>query len=272
MWKEYFEFDTYAKGQGSTLAAIVDGSLEHDTMTGIAGVTNIGDDRNWCGHFFAQANWYAYGRLAWDHSVTSEQIADEWITMSISRNPEVIKTIRLMMMGSWEACINYMTPLGLHHIMQVDFHYGPMPGNNQGREDWTSIYYHRADTIGLGYNRSSTGSNATGQYFSPLRENLNSVENCPEKYLLWFHHVAWDYRMKSGKTLWEELCKKYYSGTNYVDEMTAKWTSLKPFVDPDIYLHVKTRLEIQQTDAAIWRDTCLQYFQKFSKKPIYSSP
>jgi alpha-glucuronidase len=272
MWKEYFQFDTYAKGQGSTLASIADGSLEQYKMSGIAGVTNIGDDRNWCGHFFAQANWYAYGRLAWDHSLNAEQIADDWIKMSLSNDSSTVKTVSSMMMGSWEACINYMTPLGLHHIMQVDFHYGPMPDNNQGREDWTSIYYHRADTIGLGYNRSSTGSDAVSQYFSPLRETFDDVNTCPEKYLLWFHHVAWDYRMKSGNTLWDELCKKYYSGTDYVNEMTAKWSSLEPSIDPGIYLHVKAKLEKQKTDAAIWRDTCLQYFQKFSKKPIYNSP
>jgi alpha-glucuronidase len=272
MWKEYFQFDTYAKGQGSTLASIVDGSLEQYQMSGIAGVTNIGDDRNWCGHFFAQANWYAYGRLAWDRSLAADQIADEWITMSLSRNPDVVKTIRSMMMGSWEACINYMTPLGLHHIMQEDFHYGPMPDNNRGREDWTSVYYHRADTIGLGYNRSSTGSDAVSQYFSPLRETFNDVNTCPEKYLLWFHHIGWDDKMKSGKTLWEELCTKYYSGTKYVDGIIGQWSSLEPSVDPEIYLHVKAKLEKQKTDAAIWRDTCLQYFQKFSKKPIYFSP
>jgi len=275
MWKEYLQFDTYAKEQGSTLASIIDGSLEHYKMTGIAGVTNIGDDRNWCGHFFAQANWYTYGRLAWDHSLTAEQIADEWIMMSLTKDPDVLKTIRSMMMGSWEACINYMTPLGLHHIMQVGFHYGPEPSHGEGREDWRSTYYHRADSIGLGYNRSSTGSNATSQYFPPLRETFDDVKTCPEKYLLWFHHVPWDYKMsertpseKSGKTLWEELCTKYYVGTKYVDEMTAQWSSLKSSVDPEIYSHVQARLEIQKTDAAIWRDTCLQYFQKFSKRPI----
>ena len=268
MWKEYFQFDTYAKGQGSTLASIVDGTLEQYQMSGIAGVTNIGDDRNWCGHFFAQANWYAYGRLAWDHSLTEDQVADEWITMSISSDSGVIRKIHSMMMGSWEACINYMTPLGLHHIMQADFHYGPMPENNQGREDWTSVYYHRADSIGLGYNRSSTGSNAVSQYFHPLQEMFDSVSTCPEKYLLWFHHVGWDYKMKSGNTLWEELCTKYYFGTRYVDDMIGQWSSLEPSVDPEIYSHVKAKLEEQKSDAAIWRDTCLQYFQKFSKRSI----
>jgi len=268
MWKEYLQFDTHAMGQGSTLASIIDGTLEHYPMTGIAGVTNIGDDRNWCGHFFAQANWYAYGRLAWDHSLTSEEIADEWIRMSISSDSVVVRTIRLMMMGSREACVNYMTPLGLHHIMQADFHYGPGPQHDTGREDWRSTYYHRADSIGLGFDRSSTGSNAVSQYCSPWREMFDNRTTCPEEYLLWFHHVGWSEPLKSGKTLWNDLCAKYYSGTKYVDEMIGAWSSLEASVDPEIYSHVKTRLEQQKTDAAIWRDTCLKYFQKFSKKPI----
>jgi len=272
MWKEYFQFDTYAKGQGSTLASIIDGSLEHYQMTGIAGVTNIGDDRNWCGHFFAQANWFAYGRLAWDHSLSSKEIADEWIKMTISNDSTVVYTVQSMMMGSREACVNYMTPLGLHHIMQVDFHYGPGPQHNEGREDWRSTYYHKADSIGLGFDRSSTGSGAVSQYFSPLQKKFDNLNTCPEKYLLWFHHVAWDYKMKSGKTLWEELCAKYYSGTKYIDGMISQWSSLKSSIDPEIYAHVQTKLETQKTDAAIWRDTCLQYFQKFSKRPIDTSP
>ena len=268
MWKEYFQFDTYTKGQGSTLASIVDGTLDHYQMTGIAGVTNIGDDRNWCGHLFAQANWFAYGRLAWDHALSSKEIANEWIKMTISNDSAVVSKVQSMMMDSREACINYMTPLGLHHIMQVDFHYGPGPQHNIGREDWRSTYYHRADSIGLGFNRNSTGSNAVSQYFSPLREKFDNINTCPEKYLLWFHHVGWDYKMISGKTLWEELCTKYYSGTKFVDDMIGTWSSLETSVDPEIYSHVKAKLEKQKTDAAIWRDTCLNYFQKFSKKPI----
>ena len=268
MWKEYLQFDTYAKGRGSTLGSIVDGSLEHYHMTGIAGVTNIGDDRNWCGHFFAQANWFAYGRLAWDHSLSSKEIADEWIKMTISNDSAVVAVVQFMMMGSREACVNYMTPLGLHHIMQVDFHYGPGPQHNTGREDWRSTYYHRADGIGLGFDRSSAGSNAVDQYFSPWREKFDHINTCPEKYLLWFHHIGWDYKMISGKTLWEELCSKYYSGTNFVNQMIESWSSLEKTLDPEIYLHVKAKLEKQKTDAAIWRDTCLEYFQKFSKKPI----
>jgi alpha-glucuronidase len=268
MWKEYLQFDTYAKGQGSTLASIIDGTLEHKQMTGMAGVANIGDDRNWCGHFFAQSNWFAYGRLAWDHSLSSQEIADEWIKMTISRDTAVVHALQSMMMGSREACVNYMTPLGLHHIMQVDFHYGPGPQLDTGRVDWRSSYYHRADSMGLGFDRSSTGSNAVSQYFSPWREKFDNINTCPEKYLLWFHHLGWDYTMISGKTLWVELCTKYYSGTRVVDGMLDSWSSLEKSIDPEVYSHVKARLEKQKTDAAIWRDTCLKYFQKFSKKPI----
>ena len=268
MWKEYLEFDTYAKGEGSTLASIVDGTLEHYAMTGIAGVANTGDDRNWCGHFFAQANWYAFGRLAWDHTISSKEIADEWITMSLTRDTAVVSAVRSMMMGSREACVNYMEPLGLHHIMQTDFHYGPEPSYDKGRPDWTPVYYHRADSIGIGFNRSSTGTNAVGQYFPPVREMFDNINTCPDKYLLWFHHVPWNYKMKSGGTLWQELCTKYYAGTDYVDGMLTTWIGLQRSIDPEIFLSVKAKLEKQKTDAAIWRDTCLEYFQKFSKMPI----
>ncbi|HTR82509.1 MAG TPA: alpha-glucuronidase family glycosyl hydrolase [Bacteroidota bacterium] len=268
MWKEYFEFDTYAKGRGSTLASIIDGTLEHYTMTGIAGVANTGDDRNWCGHFFAQANWYAFGRLAWDHTLSSQEIADEWITMSLTRDTAVVSTVRSMMMGSREACVNYMEPLGLHHIMQTDFHYGPEPSYDKGRPDWTPVYYHRADSIGIGFDRSSTGTNAVGQYFPPVREMFDNINTCPDKYLLWFHHVRWNYKMRSGRTLWGELCAKYYEGTDCVNGMLTTWNGLQKSIDPEIFSSVKAKLEKQKIDAAIWRDTCLDYFQKFSKMPI----
>jgi alpha-glucuronidase len=269
MWKEYLTFDTYAKGPGSTTAKVIDGTLYNYNMTGIAGVTNIGDDRNWCGHLFAQANWYAYGRLTWDHSLSSEQIADEWVKMTLSRDEAVVKKIKSMMAGSWEACINYMTPLGLHHIMQAGFHYGPQPSYSRSqREDWTSVYYHRADSNGIGFDRSSTGSNATSQYFSPLKEQFDNIETCPVKYLLWFHHVSWDYKMKSGRSLWDELCYKYYSGTDYVDMMIADWAGLEGKIDPEIFEHVKGKLQQHKIDAAKWRDTCITYFQKFSGMPI----
>jgi alpha-glucuronidase len=268
MWKEYLEFDTYAVGPGSTLASIVDGTLTHSHLTGIAGVANTGDDQNWCGPLFAQANWFAFGRLAWDHTLTADEIADEWIKMTLSSDSSVVATAESIMMGSREACVDYMTPLGLHHIMQPDFHYGPGPQHDKGRVDWTSVYYHRADTNGLGFDRSSSGSNAVAQYYSPLRETFDNIDTCPEKYLLWFHHVSWDHRMKSGRTLWEELCTKYYSGTDYVDDMIDKWTTLEASIDPEIYSQVRARLEKQKVDAVVWRDTCLEYLHQFSRKAI----
>lgn len=191
--------------------------------------------------------------------------------MSLSNAQQVIETVKEMMLGSWEACVNYMTPLGLHHIMQEGFHYGPAPGHYTGREDWTSVYYHRADTIGIGFNRSSSGSNFVSQYFFPVREIFNNIETCPEKYLLWFHHVPWDYKLHSGKTLWQELCIKYYEGTNFVDKMIEHWSSIEQYVSPEIFQHVKSKLNKQKIDAEIWRDTCLNYFQKFSKKPIFKT-
>jgi alpha-glucuronidase len=272
MWKEYLEFDTYAKGKGSTLASIIDGSLHNYRMSGIAGVANTGSDRNWCGHLFGQANWYAFGRLAWDHKLSSETIAEEWIRMTLTRKDKAVKKIKSMMMGSREACINYMTPLGLHHIMQEGFHYGPQPSlDKSGRIDWTSVYYHRADANGIGFDRSSTGSNATSQYFPPNAKKFDSLKKCPEKYLLWFHHVPWDYKMKSGRTLWNELCRRYYMGVDYVKEMEHTWAFLEEDVDPEIYLHVKRKLSTQEEDAAIWRDTCVSYFQKFNNRPVPAS-
>jgi alpha-glucuronidase len=267
MWKEYLDFDLDTKGPGSTLSKVIDGSLYDYSITGIAGVSNIGNDRNWCGHPFAQANWYAFGRLSWDHGLTAEQIADEWIKSTLTSEPQAVKTIKSMMMGSWEACVNYMTPLGLHHIMQADFHYGPGPQvDNMPRADWNSVYYHRADAEGLGFDRSCTGSNAVSQYSTSVCEKFNDIDTCPEKYLLWFHHVPWDYRMKSGRTLWDELCYRYNLGTEYVDKMIKKWQTTKLYVDPQIFSQVSEKLQIQKKDAGIWKETCISYFRKFSGK------
>ncbi len=270
MWKECLDFDTYANGEGSTVGKVVDGSLHDYAMNGIAGVANIGDDRNWCGHLFGQANWYAYGRLAWDYTLTSENIADEWIRMTLSDENAVVAKIKSMMMGSHEACVSYMTPLGLHHIMQEGFHYGPQPSlfRENLRIDWTSVYYHKADKKGIGYDRSSSGSNATAQYFSPVRERFDSIETCPEELLLWFHHVPWNHRMKSGRTLWEELCYRYYSGVDYVSQMRKDWGSLRNDIEPKIHEHVRGKLENHEKDAAEWRDTCVNYFAAFSGMPM----
>ncbi len=269
MWKEYLQFDTCAQGAGTTLASIIDGSAHRYHMTGVAGVANTGSDRNWCGHFFAQANWYAFGRLAWDNELTAQEIAREWIKQSLGRDQAILDTVTTMMLGSWEACVNYMTPLGLHHIMQEGFHYGPQPDlAESGREDWTSVYYHRADNRGLGFDRTASGSHATAQYFEPLSSLFEDIQTCPEKYLLWFHHVDWDYKMKSGRSLRHELVLRYHSGTEYVDATVKKWEGLEGMIGPVVHKHVHTKLLQQQHDAKIWRETCLTYFQQFSGQKV----
>jgi len=265
MWKEILDSDTHAQGPGSTVARVVDGSLDDHSTSCIIGVANTGSDRNWCGHHFSQANWYAFGRLAWDHALSGEAIADEWVRLTWSDDPHVVDAIKTMMLGSWEACIDYMTPLGLHHIMQEGHHYGPDPGFNAApRLDWNNVYYHRADAKGLGFDRSSSGSNAVSQYHSPLREQFDNLNACPEKYLLWFHHVPWDHRLQSGATLWEELQRRYDAGIGFVEEMRGIWESLRPRIDPQRHEHVSRRLEEQLENARLWREVCLKYLSRFT--------
>jgi alpha-glucuronidase len=271
LFKETLDADTYCKGPGSTVAKVVDGSLEEHALSGMAGVSNIGDDRNWCGHPFAQANWYAFGRLAWDHTLTSEEIADEWIRMTFTNSEDVVNTIRAMMLASREILVKYMTPLGLHHIMGTGHHYGPAPWVDRGRADWTPVYYHRADENGIGFDRSSTGTNALEQYQPQVRAMYEDLNTCPEKYLLWFHHVPWDHKMTSGRTLWEELCFKYNSGVDSVTWLQRQWNTLDGKIDGERFAHVKSLLNIQYKEATWWRNACLLYFATFSKKPIPAS-
>lgn len=269
MYKEALQADTYAKGEGSTVAKAIDGTLYGDALTGIAGVTNIGTDRNWTSHHFGQANWYTFGRLAWDHALSSEEIATEWIKMTFTNQEAFIGPVKEMMMNSHEAVVNYMTPLGLHHLMAWDHHYGPGPWiKDKHRADWTSVYYHQADAAGIGFDRTATGSNAVAQYFPPVAAKFSDLDACPEKFLLWFHHVPWDHKMKSGRTLWNELCYKYDEGVKAVQGMQETWGGLEKFVDAERFNHVKTFLEIQEKDAITWRDACLLYFQTFSDRPF----
>jgi alpha-glucuronidase len=263
-WKEVLDSDTYAKGQGTLVASIVDGSAEGHSLSGIAGVSGIGRDRNWSGHHFSQANWYAFGRLAWNPSLTSDEIADEWIRMTWSNDQDVVNTIAKIMVGSWEACVDYMTPLGLHHIMAEGHHYGPGPDHvNPIRQDWSSTYYHKADQFGIGFDRSSTGTNSVGQYAAPLREQWDSPHSCPEKYLLWFHHLPWTYPMPSGMTLWEELQFRYNRGVYEVMGMKEAWASLEGKIDAERLEHVKERLDLQLENAKEWRNVCIRYFAGF---------
>ncbi len=268
LYEECLRSDTHAAGEGSTVARVVDGSLGGHTLTAMAGVSNIGDVRNWTGHPFGQANWYAFGRLAWDPGLSSATIAGEWVRMTFTRDEEAAHTISGMMMASREIAVNYMTPLGLHHIMYYGHHYGPGPWVDSGRADWTSVYYHRADSAGIGFERTPAGSNALEQYRPPLRELYGRVESCPEELLLWFHHLPWEHRMKSGRILWEELCYRYDAGVRSVGRLRSEWASLQEHIDAERFSEVSTLLAKQERDARIWRDACTLYFQTFSGKPF----
>lgn len=269
LFKECLESDTHAKGEGSTVAMVIDGSLYGHRLTGISGVANTGTDRNWTGHLFGQANWYAFGRIAWDHTLSSETIAEEWIRLTFGNDNQVVSTIKRIMLMSREAAVLYMTPLGLHHIMGWDHHYGPAPWiKDKHRADWTSVYYHRADTLGIGFDRTVTGSNAVSQYHSPVREQFGTLSQCPEKYLLWFHHVPWDYTMRSGRTLWDELCLSYNAGVDSVRLMKKLWASLEKKIDSERFHHVQMLLNIQEKEAIWWKNACCLYFQTFSRRPF----
>ena len=268
MFKECLESDTYTNGKGSTVAKIIDGEITHYPLTGMSGVANTGNDIDWCGHPFAQANWYALGRLAWDHTLSSSEIADEWLRMTFSNDPSFIIPAKQIMLSSREITVRYMTPLGLHHLMATGHHYGPGPWvNNLARADWNPVYYHKADSAGIGFDRTSKGSNALGQYTPELQKEWDAV-NCPDKYLLWFHHLPWTYKMRSGRTLWDELCYQYNKGVDSVRWMQQVWDKIKNKVDDERAQQVTMLLHIQENDAAWWRNACLLYFQIYSKMPM----
>ena len=257
MWKEFFGF------------------VNPNKLVGISGVANIGDDANWCGHPFSQANWYAFGRLAWNPSLTAEEIAHEWLVQTYENQDEKFtKPVEMMMMTSREACVNYMMPLGLHHIFKFDHHYGPEPDGFIASYplEWCPVYYHKADAQGVGFDRSSKGTDAVGQYPEPYRSMYDNIATCPEEYLLWFHHVSWDYKMKSGSTLWQELCMKYNMGVAMVEVYRDFWhTTAKQYMKghEQEWQHTDSLLNVQLENAKEWRNTCLKYFQTFSKMKIY---
>jgi len=269
LFREVLDADTYEKGKGSTVAKVIDGSLEGHTISGMAGVANIGNDRNWTGHPFGQANWYALGRLAWDQSLSPEKIADEWLRQTFSNNPDFVGPVKKMMLASHETLVNYMTPLGLHHIMGYSHHYGPAPWYDKAaRADWNPVYFHRADSSGIGFDRTASGSNALGQYTPEARRQWENLRDCPDEYLLWFHHVPWTYTLHSGRTLWNEMCYRYQSGVEGVQQMARTWDSVARYVDEERASQVKMLLNIQLNEARWWRDACLSYFQTFSKMPL----
>ena len=239
-------------------------------LDAVAGVANIGDDTNWCGHDFAQANWYAFGRLAWSPTMKSEQIADEWLRQTFTGDERFVKPMKELMVGSHETCVSYMMPLGLHHIFAGTHHYGPEPWYSPRgvRADWTPPYYHQANSEGLGFDRTRNGTDAVSQYPKELCDQYNDINTCPEKYLAWFHHVPWQHRMHSGRTFWDELCHKYADGVTGARQMLAKWDAMKDYVDEERFNDIQRRLRIQARDSEWWRDACLLYFQQFSKLPI----
>lgn len=269
-WKEFLGSNTHSSGDNVTVAGTTDGSIYPHPVSAIAGVANIGEDTNWCGHHFAQANWYAFGRLAWDHTLTAEKIADEWIRSTFTHDDSFVEPVKQLMLGSWETAVDYMMPLGLHHIFAWDHHYGPEPWCNipGARADWLPPYYHNANKEGIGFDRTVNGSDAVSQYCSPVKEKYNHIETCPEELLLWFHHVPWDHTMKSGRSLWDEMCYRYDGGVQQVRTFQKVWDRMERFVDNERFLHVQSRLRIQSRDAVWWKDACLLYFQTHSGKPI----
>lgn len=269
LFKECLDSDTMRPGPGATVAHIIDGSIDLHRLSVIAGVANIGTDRNWTGHPLAQANWYAFGRLAWDHTLTSAAIADEWTRQTFSNDPAVVAPITAMLLASREAVVDYSMPLGLHHLMATGHHYGPGPWvDNAGRADWNPVYYHRADANGIGFDRTASGSNAVAQYAPPVAQAWSDLATCPDNLLLWFHHVPWDYRLRSGAMLWDELCLHYQRGVDAVRSWQKTWATLEPSIDPERFAHVRSLLQRQERDAREWRDACTQYFATFSKRPL----
>jgi alpha-glucuronidase len=270
MWKEVLDADTFRPGPGMTVARVIDGSVLHQSHSVMAGVANTGSDRNWCGNQLAPANWYAFGRLAWDHDLTSAQIADEWTRQTFSSDARVASTINSMLLASREAVVNYSMPLGLHHIMARGHHQGPGPWVTGGRADQTSVYFHRADDQGVGFDRTATGSNALGQYAPEVASRWADLATCPDEYLLWFHHLPWDYKMRSGKTLWDEICLHYQTGIDTVRGWQKSWATLAGAIDDERFTATQKFLARQEHEARIWRDVCTQYFATFSKRPVPS--
>lgn len=285
MWEEFLKSETYQEGNGSTIARTTDGSIFPQKYTAIAGVANIGLDANWCGHHFAQANWYAFGRLAWNNQLTSEKVAEEWLKLTFSPIQEksaslnasdwaknFLAPVKQLMLESREATVNYSMPLGLHHIFAglKNTHYGPGPwyAPKGVRVDWTPAYYHKADSLGIGFDRTTKGSGAVSQYHEPLASQFESVETCPEIYLLWFHHLPWDYKMKDGRILWDELCYTYDKGVNQVHQFQKIWDKAQLYIDKQRFSEVQSKLRRQCRDAQVWKDGSLLYFQQFSKRPI----
>jgi alpha-glucuronidase len=274
MWEEILKTDTYATdGQGRLLGDrlmghIVDGTAQGHSDSAIVGVANLGNADNLTGHHFSQANFFAFGRQSWDWTLDAEDIAADWVRMTWSSHGPVVGTIVKMMMGSWEALVSYQTPLGIGHQFRSSDHYGPNPAEVLARPDWSPVYYNQADSAGLGYDRSPSGSDFTAQYFPTLAERYGNIDTVPENLLMWFHHVPWDRQMKNGRLFWDELVYRYQMGVQYVTWMRQTWDALRPSVDARRFSEVKAKLAAHEADAADWRDTCVNYWRTFSGRDV----
>ncbi|MEG8221697.1 alpha-glucuronidase family glycosyl hydrolase [Sphingomonas sp. HH69] len=271
LFEETLKSDTFAKGKGSTVAKVIDGSLDGHRLTGIAGVANIGTDRDWSGSIFNQADWYAFGRMAWNPDLTADAVAREWAALTFTPDKAVVEPVVAMMMGSREAAVDYMTPLGLAHVMDTGHHYGPGPWvSDLARPEWNPVYYHKADASGIGFDRTKSGSNAIAQYAPLLAKRFADPRTTPERDLLWFHHLPWDYRLASGETLWDGMVHRYDRGVAYVAGMRGTWEGLRPMIDAERFAQTQTFLSIQQKEAQWWRDASIAYFQSIAKRPLPS--
>jgi alpha-glucuronidase len=271
LFEEALRADTWARGAGSTVARVIDGSLYGERLTAIAGVANTGSDRNWCGSIFNQANWYAFGRLAWNPDLSARDIAEEWVRMTFTSDRRFVQPVVRMMMESREAAVDYMTPLGLTSQMAAGTHFGPGPWvapTGDTPPDWSSTYYSRADAHGIGFDRTATGSDAISQYSPHVAAQLDNLATCPENLLLWFHHLSWDYRMRSGRSLWDSLVLRYDRGAEWVKSARRTWSTLSAYVDPQRYRLTADFLAIQEKDAQWWRDASIAYFQSISHRPL----
>ncbi|PBN44316.1 alpha-glucuronidase family glycosyl hydrolase [Sphingobium sp. D43FB] len=269
LFEETLKSDTFAKGKGSTVAKVIDGSLDGHRLTGIAGVANIGTDRDWSGSIFNQADWYAFGRMAWNPDLTADAVAREWAALTFTPDKAVVEPMVAMMMGSREAAVDYMTPLGLAHVMNTGHHYGPAPWvSDLARPEWNPVYYHKADASGIGFDRTKSGSNAITQYAPALAKRFADPRTTPERDLLWFHHLPWDYRLASGEMLWDGMVHRYDRGVAYVAGMRATWEGLRPLIDAERFAQTQTFLSIQQKEAQWWRDASIAYFQSIAKLPL----
>jgi len=269
LFKECLASETYVANAKTTVSGIIEQTSPKKKITGMAGVANIGNDVDWCGHPFGQANWYTFGKLAWNPEANTADMATDWIKMTFTNNPAAVNSMKQMMLGSREAMVNYMTPLGLHHIMGYGHHYGPAPWYDKApRADWNPVYFHKADTLGIGFDRTVKGTNALAQYPTPIQQKFEDLNTCPENLLLWFHHVPWNHKMHDGRSFWDELCLKYYEGVDSVRRMQKTWQTMKGQIDKERFAHVEMLLAVQEKEAVWWRNACLLYFQTFSKMPI----